>query len=127
MLLGVAASLACLAGLLSGGVGGVLITAGIAALVGGPYAVIVGRNRLFRLRGRLAGAILLLGALVTTGVGSAAYGAAHPEALKRRLHPHPSTPTKPAPTPAQAAPVAAPTITTVDRPTPGSSARPSSV
>jgi hypothetical protein len=59
----------------STGVGGGFIMIGLIALVTGIYAVVTGRGSWARIAGRKVGTAVLVGGLLTTVIGSAAYGA----------------------------------------------------
>lgn len=64
----------------STGVGGGFIMIGLIALVTGIYAVVTGRGSWARIAGRKVGAAVLVGGMLTTFIGSAAYGASTPRA-----------------------------------------------
>lgn len=67
----------------SGGIGSVLVLAGLFGIVVAAVALHRGGSRAFRLRGRAAAGVLLGAAVLTLIVGTTAYGATHPAPEQR--------------------------------------------
>lgn len=108
--------LVLLVGGASSGIGGLLMSAGLIALLVGVIALIKGRNRLFLVGSRGVGALVLVGGLVATFGGSGAYAATHPE-LASQSRPEPIPVATSSSPEAAASPAAASTETPTSTPT----------
>jgi hypothetical protein len=68
-----------LIGVSAGGIGGMLMNAGLIALVTGAYSLVTGRRSWAHVGGRKVAAIVVAGGLVATMLGANAYGATRPD------------------------------------------------